>query len=133
MWAIPSQETLAERKDRYFSIRLCYFVMFLSSVSFTISISSMWPFLQEVIQTNPDKNKNNVKSLSTLFFFSKDRQDSKHCIFWVCCVIFQHWAVNILSFIWTVGFKDAIPQTANYNRSNNPHTRESNLFVFGEG
>lgn len=51
MWAIPSQETVAERKDRYSSIRLCYFVMFLSSVSFTISISSMWPFLQEIDKT----------------------------------------------------------------------------------
>ncbi len=48
-WVIPSEETVKERKDRMFSIYLCYLCMFFSSVSYTITISSMWPFLQQVI------------------------------------------------------------------------------------
>ena len=51
-WAIPSQETVYERKDRMYSIYLCYLCMFFSSVSYTITISSMWPFLQEVNNKN---------------------------------------------------------------------------------
>jgi hypothetical protein len=49
-FVLPSLETEAVYKDRLFSIRLCYICMFLSSVSFTICISSMWPFLQIVIE-----------------------------------------------------------------------------------
>ena len=45
---LPSLETEAVYKDRLFSIRICYVCMFLSSVSFTICISSIWPFLQIV-------------------------------------------------------------------------------------
>ena len=49
-FVLPSLETEAVYKDRLFSIRLCYVCMFLSSVSFTICISSIWPFLQIVTQ-----------------------------------------------------------------------------------
>ena len=49
-FVLPSLETEAVYKDRLFSIRLCYVCMFLSSVSFTICISSIWPFLQIVSQ-----------------------------------------------------------------------------------
>ncbi|CAF0817949.1 unnamed protein product [Brachionus calyciflorus] len=45
-FAIPSQETEEANRDRFFSIKVCYVCMFLSAVSFTITISSMWPFLQ---------------------------------------------------------------------------------------
>jgi hypothetical protein len=45
---LPSLENEATHRDRFFSIRLCYICMFLSSVSFTICMSSMWPFLQIV-------------------------------------------------------------------------------------
>jgi hypothetical protein len=50
IFVLPSLETEAIYKDRLFSIRLCYICMFLSSVSFTICISSIWPFLQIVIK-----------------------------------------------------------------------------------
>lgn len=47
-FVLPALEDEKTHKDRYFSIRLCYICMFLSSVSFTICISSIWPFLQIV-------------------------------------------------------------------------------------
>ena len=47
-FVLPSLESETVYKDRLFSIRLCYICMFLSSVSFTICISSIWPFLQIV-------------------------------------------------------------------------------------
>ena len=50
-YAVPSQESEEQTKDRFFSIRICYLVMFLSSVSFTISITSMWPYLLIVLNT----------------------------------------------------------------------------------
>ena len=48
IWAIPSQESEEGYKDRFFSIKICYVLMFMSAVSFTITISSMWPYLQIV-------------------------------------------------------------------------------------
>lgn len=50
-YAIPSQESEEQIKDRFISIKICYVAMFLSAVSFTITMSSMWPFLQEIDKT----------------------------------------------------------------------------------
>ncbi|RNA24089.1 Major facilitator superfamily domain-containing 8 [Brachionus plicatilis] len=50
-FCIPSQETEKEKRDRFFSIKVCYVCMFLSAVSFTITISSIWPFLQIIDET----------------------------------------------------------------------------------
>ena len=47
-WVSIATEDEEGHRDRYFSIRICYLVMLLSSISFTICISSMWPFLQIV-------------------------------------------------------------------------------------
>jgi hypothetical protein len=49
-YAVPSQESEQATKERFISIRICYLVMFLSSVSFTISITSMWPYLLIVLK-----------------------------------------------------------------------------------
>lgn len=38
----------ADYKNRWRSIRVMYFTMFLSSVGFTIVITSLWPFLQKI-------------------------------------------------------------------------------------
>ncbi|KAK7909872.1 hypothetical protein WMY93_014556 [Mugilogobius chulae] len=38
----------AEYKSRWRSIRVMYFTMFLSSVGFTIVITSLWPYLQKI-------------------------------------------------------------------------------------
>ncbi|KAJ8262492.1 hypothetical protein GJAV_G00167070 [Gymnothorax javanicus] len=43
-----SPETAQQYKSRWRSIRVMYFTMFLSSVGFTIVITSIWPFLQKV-------------------------------------------------------------------------------------
>ncbi|CAF1544679.1 unnamed protein product [Rotaria magnacalcarata] len=36
------------KKDRFRDIRICYFGMFVSSIVFSITVSSLWPFLQIV-------------------------------------------------------------------------------------
>ncbi|KAJ8382452.1 hypothetical protein SKAU_G00032300 [Synaphobranchus kaupii] len=41
-------ETALQYRSRWRSIRVMYFTMFLSSVGFTIVITSIWPFLQKV-------------------------------------------------------------------------------------
>ncbi len=69
IWVIPAIEDEKTHKDRFFSIRLCYFVIFITSVSFTICISSMWPFLQIVIKI--ENNFNFILYLiNKLFIFS---------------------------------------------------------------
>ncbi|XP_043529885.1 major facilitator superfamily domain-containing protein 8 [Chiloscyllium plagiosum] len=44
-------ETLQESRSRWRSIRIMYITMFLSSIGFSIVISSIWPFLQKVDKT----------------------------------------------------------------------------------
>lgn len=36
------------KKQRFRAIRICYFGIFVSSIVFSITISSLWPFLQIV-------------------------------------------------------------------------------------
>ncbi|XP_028657485.1 major facilitator superfamily domain-containing protein 8 isoform X1 [Erpetoichthys calabaricus] len=44
-------ETPLQYKSRWWSIRIMYLTMFLSSVGFSIVITSIWPYLQKVDQT----------------------------------------------------------------------------------
>jgi hypothetical protein len=50
-WVALAHEDEQTRKDRFNSIRIGYIIMLMTSISFTISISSTWPFLQIVTIT----------------------------------------------------------------------------------
>ncbi|CAF0779339.1 unnamed protein product [Adineta ricciae] len=43
----------ATKKERFRAIRICYFGMFVSSIVFSITVSSLWPFLQ-IIDTSAE-------------------------------------------------------------------------------
>jgi hypothetical protein len=40
----------ATKAQRFLAIRICYFGMFVSSIVFSITVSSLWPFLQIVFE-----------------------------------------------------------------------------------
>ncbi|CAF1181812.1 unnamed protein product [Adineta steineri] len=42
----------ATKKQRFRDIRICYFGMFVSSIVFSITVSSLWPFLQIIDTTS---------------------------------------------------------------------------------
>ncbi|XP_030047606.1 major facilitator superfamily domain-containing protein 8 [Microcaecilia unicolor] len=44
-------ETIEQHRRRWWSIRVMYLTMFLSSISFSIVITSIWPYLQKIDQT----------------------------------------------------------------------------------
>lgn len=41
-------ETDAEKRERYFSLRIIYFTMFLISLGFSIVLTGIWPYLDRV-------------------------------------------------------------------------------------
>lgn len=44
----PALETAAEYKERWTSIRIIYFTMFLMSLGFSIILTGIWPYLIKV-------------------------------------------------------------------------------------
>ncbi|CAH2300923.1 major facilitator superfamily domain-containing 8 [Pelobates cultripes] len=46
--AVDIVETITQNKSRWWSIRVMYLTMFLSSVGFSIVVTSIWPYLQQV-------------------------------------------------------------------------------------
>lgn len=45
---IESLETEKEKKERFWSLRIVYFTMFLISLGFSIVLTGIWPYLDKV-------------------------------------------------------------------------------------
>lgn len=45
---VHALETDSEKKERFFSLRIIYFTMFLISLGFSIVLTGIWPYLDKV-------------------------------------------------------------------------------------
>ena len=84
----------ATKKQRFRAIRICYFGIFVSSIVFSITISSLWPFLQ-IVCLHFFSICNWIRQ-----WISLGRQKCRGHFSRLACRWFFTWSINHLTYYW---------------------------------